>query len=450
MVVQLLYCRYSGCRRRQQQNKGWCIFHLPGKDDAEESEFFGQLLEGWKRAQDDPDTFEIDFQGFIFPSGTSLFGGECFKKDVNFSRAVFGGEVWFDETKFLCSVRFDAVAFRGGTSFVGATFRDAWFNGATFSAATRFTDAQFGGEADFAQAKFAGNTDFVGAKFNGLTSFDRAVFVNVMFRFTDFLGELRIGALFNGLAIFHATVFQRHTTRPDELSELRGTGRINVTVFDGARVGPEGEVRFIQPEGYGIGLVSFLNADLERFNFQDVEWGTYRGRRAIIEEILMGEDGAFKLVSAEQVRQTYARLRRNQERALRYAEAGDFFVGEMEMRRKSLKVRGWHGLLERSLLWAFSGLSNYGESISKPLLMWTPFVIGVFTVLRIVWREPRGLASPEPLCWQSWQEALWRSVAAFFQLRTPEFPTDVAERIVSLPILGTLFIAIKRKLERRS
>ena len=46
--------------------------------------------------------------------------------------------------------------------------------------------------------------------------------------------------------------------------------------------------------------------------------------------------------------------------------------------------------------------------------------------------------------------ATFAIVAAFFQLRSPDFWADVLERMVSIPILGSLFIALKRKFERKS
>ena len=67
--------------------------------------------------------------------------------------------------------------------------------------------------------------------------------------------------------------------------------------------------------------------------------------------------------------------------------------------------------------------------------------------LRLVVGEPSEWRLCQPL---SVEESLVRSLASFFQLRSTTLWTDILERLVSIPILGVLFIALRRKLERRS
>lgn len=446
-------CAYPDCGRDEKRN-GRCIFHLPEKNDVEAEEFLDQLLAEKRRAEDDPAEFAINFRGFIFPymifdhGYLGYFAPREFKKDVIFDRAVFETYTPFDGATFNGQALFEEATFTGYTSFAKAIFNGkASFDGATFNGNVLFHETTFNGDTSFDRTVFNRDAWFYGATFSSVT-----------FRRTIFLGEVLMGAQFGGLTVFDRTVFQRDTIEPDDfayLIEPKPLPNTKVTIFDGAIVDRDGEVRFIQPKEYNSQLgveknfclshVSFLNVDLEMFNFQDVEWGIYHGRKTIIEEVLMGRP-PFEDVSPERVRQIYARLRRNQERALRYAEAGDFFVGEMEMRRRVLRSRGWRGLPEGIMLWIFKSLSNYGESVARPTLATLLVVLG-FAGLRLLLNEMSDLLPNQPL---SWQESVWRSVAAFFQLRSSSLWTDISERLISIPVLATLFIALKRKLERRS
>jgi uncharacterized protein YjbI with pentapeptide repeats len=375
-----------------------------------------------------------------------------------FIRATFNGSAWFPGVTFSEGTNFYNTTFNKYASFLGAGFgRGAEFEQVIFNEDAVFLGTRFIGIARFRSAEFNGTADFVGAEFHTDAEFGEATFSrNVYFQGALFMGSLFMRARFEGLAVFDRTVFQRDTTRSSNLAQLvdRETNpEIPVTRFDGAIVGQNAEVRFIQPreqkEGkmrnFAIDRVSFLNVDLERFNFQDVEWGTYEGRRVVIEEVLMGKP-PFEDVTPEKVRQIYARIRTNQEKALRYAEAGDFFVGEMEVRRKALEDRGSRVWPERFALWVFKWLSYYGESIFRPSSAALTAIV-FFMGLRLVLNEPSEICVTEPV---SWQESTWRSLAAFFQLRSSNLWTDIAERLISIPILGTLFIALKRRLERRS
>jgi uncharacterized protein YjbI with pentapeptide repeats len=508
--VERLKCDHPKCGRRVRRG-GQCIFHLVNKNKRDARDF-ERLIRRLKQTMEASAKPSIDFSGFVFPRSIdkNTFSSSEFSKHVDFSDATFQGPVDFSlchfrgganfrrtifeqgalfrSTTFGSTVTFQSAMFRGEAHFTRAIFKGtASFLLASFERQAIFLEAKFGGQAHFRESTVKGNCSFAGASFDqfsgffenvfaGGSSFYQTIFHNVVFRKTVFLGDVWLGARFRGTAEFEKVIFQRDTFGEDELNFLIRTDcldNISTTRFDGAIVSSDGEVRFVQPMEYkplndnlsvpvnwGLDRVSFLNANVERFNFQDVEWGRCRGRRATIEEVLMGREGKFRGVTADQARQAYARIRRNQEMAMRYAEAGDFFIGEMEMRRKSLKERGWNGAFERFVLWLFSGLAKYGESMVRPVL-WTFVFIGLFTVLRIASAEPQALTVPVlrnqtevlsrfqtvPI---SWNESLLRSVAAFFQLRSPDFWTDALERMVSIPILGSLFIALKRKFERKS
>jgi uncharacterized protein YjbI with pentapeptide repeats len=443
-----------------------CIFHLEKKTDKEAQRFdraFAKELERLEKSKE----AVIDLTGFVFPRDLDM-SDHSFPKPVVLSRATFSGSARFHRTKFLDRAWFDGATFSVRAGFKQVTFsRDAWFrhtifkdhagfHGATFSDHAGFHAASFLGWAGFDGATFSGYVAFDDATFSDDAVFDGATFGKVVFHGTNFRRNLQMGARFDGPAIFENVLFQRDTIESSDLATVvAGSSLFPVTSFGGAFVSEGGEVRFIQQREYnaplgvernfGIDRVSFLNVNLGRFNFQEVEWGTLHGRRAVIEEAMMGRR-PFENVTPEQVRQIYARLRANQEKAFRYAEAGDFFIGEMDMRRRWLRDRGWQAFPERFLLWLFSGLSRYGESISRPTLAMVIVVFGL-AGLRLVLGEQSEWRLCQPL---SVEESLVRSLASFFQLRSTTLWTDILERLVSIPILGVLFIALRRKLERRS
>jgi hypothetical protein len=117
----------------------------------------------------------------------------------------------------------------------------------------------------------------------------------------------------------------------------------------------------------------------------------------------------------------------------------------------------------------YKGLALYGESYFLPTVIWTPVIIGLFIAWRLITAQcsaqsgsdmttlltnltsiltkSKVLAPIAHTC--SPTDALIDSFAAYFQFpRSTTNPIDTVERIVSIPILGTAFIAIRRKFER--
>jgi len=56
---------------------------------------------------------------------------------------------------------------------------------------------------------------------------------------------------------------------------------------------------------------------------------------------------------------------------------------------------------------------------------------------------------PDPPTLDTLMDNLKTSTEIFFQLRYDDSPLTLIERPVSIPILGSLYIALRRKLERR-
>ena len=75
-------------------------------------------------------------------------------------------------------------------------------------------------------------------------------------------------------------------------------------------------------------------------------------------------------ITYEVAAEVYRRLRRNFENRLSYAEAGDFHIGEMEMRRLGFKEKGWKRIFNWTYIFlqAYRWAGGYGERIRNPVI----------------------------------------------------------------------------------
>jgi hypothetical protein len=210
--------------------------------------------------------------------------------------------------------------------------------------------------------------------------------------------------------------------------------------------------------------VSFGDTDMQKVRFLNVEWN--REGRSLgplrIERIVIYDEKLLKDVreypNCEAVARTYRELRRNYERNGRYAEAGDFYISEMEMRRLKiapppLKQRCtptvWGGVRWTIFSWRwwrrnllsplaiYKYLSLYGESYVLASL-WIFITVLLFTFLRAL-LPSQGGQSTDLL------DNLARSIFALFQLRGEE-TIDNIERIIGAILTGNLFRALWRRL----
>jgi hypothetical protein len=221
---------------------------------------------------------------------------------------------------------------------------NCWNLKQAFEFSCNFTGAQFAGEADFGGAKFSGDADFWGAEFSGDANFWRA--------------EFRQRADFSGVETAKdATVYFR------EVSLLK----------------PQ-QVFFHHVD---LSRWSFLDTDLRRIDFNDVTWGTIRRlwsrRTAIFDEIrVSNEKVKVPKEYLAKVERLYRHLKQNYESQRDYGRAGDFYYGEMEMKRRQLNPLG------QIPFWIYRILSGYGESYPRALfwliVMWLLFAV-LFTVV---------------------------------------------------------------------
>ncbi|MBI2909167.1 MAG: pentapeptide repeat-containing protein [Chloroflexi bacterium] len=349
-------CASDGCLLSPYDRSGLCILH--SYDPEKDATSFNKALEDKIARGKTADTIDLKYVVFpvVFnwsskdPRNTVTFQGAWFLEPANFDAVVFFKEVDFR----------DAIFFEGA-SFIKAQFlAKANSSGATFCGHACFPEANFA-DATFYGAGFSGTANFRKTKFSGAADFRRVDF-----------GQ---GADFSQ-STFHSSLRLRHAILP-----TRTPARLNfrdVTLMEPAKVLFD-TVDFAQ--------ASFLRTDVSEVRLVDVKWpheeeswvtdvfgkttALYDYRVLLKKECNRDEPwfegrkrsnvSGFNLVG-----DTYRQFRMNLEDHRRHIEAGDFHVGEMEMRRLNPETH----LLYRGLLWLYGLAANYGESYVRPLIAW--------------------------------------------------------------------------------
>jgi hypothetical protein len=164
-------------------------------------------------------------------------------------------------------------------------------------------------------------------------------------------------------------------------------------------------------------------------------------------------------LTLDDVLAVYRGLRDNYDFHLRYEESGRFFINEMRLRRIVGNGHGGgkpHGLgwiklelsdiVDRGVMWAYEMLALYGESYTRPIL-WAILLIVLSSLIRPLWlwmQNPGWMQELDFILKQ-----VKTSILVFFQLQWDTKTLTIVERLLSIPILGTLILALRRKLERR-
>jgi uncharacterized protein YjbI with pentapeptide repeats len=405
-------CPYRVLEHKDHTGNTFCIFHSKMKDKGV---FFYQEF---KKLYSEKSGHK--FPGFVFPGNfnfqrlreetgslvfiNAIFAYASFLCDVDLREARFIGDrsTLFECAEFISkdSICFEGVVFKGKgwTSFDGALFSG--------TGVTSFRDAKF---------LSAQGTYFIGTRFSsdGGTSFERARFktkTEISFRESQFSGN---GGVYFDLATFlgdgyvtyHGTQFSNKKEILFVGTEFIGKG--NNARIDSQYTGKEitdlnrmiqysgnasaflTNIKFNNPENVvfdavDLSRVRFLWTDLRKINFKQVNW-TSIGNKLRITTKLLGDDRfavfdeCFQRRCSEEgedffydVQQLYDQLRLNYEETGRYHEAGDFFVGAMEMRRRGTKEKK----TIRIVMYPYKLISLYGERPIRAFILLTlmPFL----------------------------------------------------------------------------
>jgi hypothetical protein len=253
---------------------------------------------------------------------------------------IFPEKVLFPK-KIDKSISFEEAIFQGSAEFWQVIFEmEAYFQHAIFKSEAHFEVATFEGDANFQIATFQSGAYFFLVTFENAVHFDGATFGDV-------------------LIITESLKLKKKIFSEKEVSFT--------------------QVKFLKPEKASFTTVDlskfkFIGTDLRKVEFVDVDWYKEkgRGRNKIYDEV----SPESKLPDYPWIAQVYKRLRANYEENLNYAEAGDFHIGEMEMRRKGEK-----NIFNKGIISLYNLISNYGESYWRPLLFWILPILLLFPIL---------------------------------------------------------------------
>ena len=342
-------------------------------------------------------TDSFDFTGFVFLHTT--FSGKVFLRKAIFSNSTITYAAEFFHAQFMEGASFAFTTFDGVANFIGARFEsEAKFTGAEFKQRVAFDWARFTGGADFERTVFDQEADFLRTIFGDAKSQEGPDSMAVAnFRFAEFY-------------------------KP----EL---------------------IRFIQvnQEGrHGLRAL-FAGCNVEKVQFEDVNWNRERGRVVLQDEIDVRAKPKVA-TSYARVAITYCQLINNFDRARAYDLAEDCSIGAMEMKRldstQPIFVRGAVNIYR----WA----SNYGSSYPRALGVLALMVLGFGLLYSLAGLTPRlGQTVLEPAgfihavevaTFKSETHAIAGSGLAWF--------LEIFERILIPAQVALFLLALRRRFRR--
>jgi len=411
-----------------------------------------------------------DFSWTEFKKG-AIFDGVTFQKGANFALAKFFEDATFVKTTFSDYAWFNKALFAGEANFWDASFSRADFRGAKFEKNTEFGSAKFSDATRFHQTEFKGEAHFSDASFDGIVLFssitfpedalfDSARFIEqASFRRVSFTKDANFTrAIFSKEGEFLGTDFNKIANFADArfLGPTIFTGSNGNPVFLGEAIftkvisNPGDALRFIEAD---LSRCRFLGTDVRKVHFLGVRWARIGGRDGIYDEIAPQVHGEEHPLA--QIEELYRELKQNYEDRRDYERAGDFHVGEKEIRLRNPKTDRYLKLL----LALYKLVSGYGENYRRPLLwlgiLWvytsTSLLAGGLTMQR---SNESLLLSLNSL--PHWGWALLYGLKTIFHLPANDFAPEglfghIIHALASIlgPVLIALFgLALRQRLKR--
>ncbi len=377
-------CIFSGCDRNALEKSNYCILHENYRSTTYDEDYLNR--EKAKALYEEIKSGVRNFKGCIFPE-ISLTNMNF--QNINFTDCVFKGAVDFSGSKF-----------KGKTSFENCIFEsDALFESCEFVGYTSFEEASFKKYANFIDSIFYSKINFESVYFSDVTFYNAEFNENVSFSNSIFTGFVRFEGSSNNLVFY---------------SEAE---------FDDISFRLPNEVEFINLD---LSRASFFNTNIEDVRFADVKWATagklFR-RKAIYNELLIDQK-VYR--DYELVADIYRRLRASYEKRLQYQYASDFYIGEMEIKRKNCKFK--NRILKfitqnLSFIALYKYFSLYGENYYLPII-WIFLTILLFGYL---FSHLFKLQSLDPYA---------LSALTFFQM----IPSSVMKKLASNMTLSVVFL----------
>jgi uncharacterized protein YjbI with pentapeptide repeats len=479
-----LKCRkkaeFTDCRFMSANFSGSNFFEVANFFDSSfydanfcSSKFFKQAFFNSTRFYDKDGQINY-FNAAVFHDLTE-FKDALFEKEITFANTEFKGSISFQDAKFRSNVDFKNTVFSKEVNFQEATLHEAEFINTDFH------------EADFFHSKFVQSETTANEKY----FFDINDLIINKENFLQFLYQ-------NNIYDLGATGLEFEKITDDEIGVMKGSNlemiltlnkskdilnievkrayknknvadkaniykihKIVTKLYDKAELVPikfdystiRKRMRFIGSDSIKCNLssISFKGVDLTDVEFHKVKWLQSKTflfhRNSIIDEKIDDRDKNYQEISA-----IYNQLRKNYESKLRFNEGSDFFIGEMECRKKHLISEG--NKLKATGYQLYEWIALYGESALLPLVFYLPIMIIGFSIARILMGYEPPSNIPLATCEihtyniSNFCNASIDSISSFFQFPRSQSFLDIIERIFAVPILGTAFIALKRKYER--
>jgi len=351
--------RTQGCRAIPAgEGSRYCLEHLNRED---QDAFIGSLRPG----------ADLDLSG-------TVLSNELFTRVVS----AFG-DPEPHLTRFR-EVRLRRVWFQGPISFEFGTFADAidfagaWFGGPVradwgrISRVLSFAGAQFTAGAELT-GMAARELDLTAARFVGTASVSRieGTVVCPRARFEDGLVLTGPGAVYADSTYFGA------------ISSIEGATVLSLRHCD------VGDLVLTDTKLRGCQFAGALRLDQLRIDgatkFATPPPGRWTRRRVLAEEWYWRgwSRETDPEMGAERLAAMYRSLRKSLEDSKNEAGAGDFYYGEMEMRRHSTETPR----AERAILWVYWLLSGYGQRAARAIAALAVLIATVGTLLA-VWGQP--------------------------------------------------------------
>ncbi|HEY9386209.1 MAG TPA: pentapeptide repeat-containing protein [Nitrososphaeraceae archaeon] len=457
----------------------------------------------------------VDFSKSTFQEVN--FSKALFSDEVILVGTKFHGEAYFSETKFFGGANFSGAIFSHYTSFFGAMFSGgAYFNGTNFSE-VNFHGSRFYSEAHFPKAIFSKETEFIEARFSKEAYFYEVKFyAKVDFTAARFSHEAYFSGEFNDKAKINYVIFEKGEQILFDVEDLSKVSFLNTDItrvkfgekvqwskednkyvmidekelenffersiywFSWDDVPGKDEHKFITHLKELLNLNLNGNGDLEiiksSYNTICISSGndlvSIKLNKDLTKATLSYNDSAlqffvkryknmqyvstFPVISLASVKALYRNLRENTEYRMRYDEASEFFIREMELKRKYRECRSGddltvvtNGLIRRnlSLTGLYYNLFKYGEDLKRPALI---LLLPLFIVSTSYW-----IAIDSPLSFSyggliNILNATERTMLNILQVerKDPQL-VDNMIRAISLGILGMLLIPLRRRFERK-
>ena len=368
--------------------------------------------------------------------------------DIDLPNQCFHGQVYFNNT-----------VFHGRAIFRNATFeKEVSFSNCVFQQQASFEYVRFDKAADFFHTRFAQLASFSYARFCDFAEFSACVMQEGSFQRAH-LSRARIrGSVFKRASFEHAHLDEHCELYESSFERVSfQNAKFTTASLSGVKFHDEAnfrQVTFERPQDVRFNSdlthVSFLGTDLSRVRFgSNTVWD--KSSRSVPHDVRELEANLEK-ANLRDTLSVLRDLRDNYEYRLDYERAGNLFVQEMDIKRtykntnNDVKIRPlyWRRL---SLTAWYRYLCAYGESLKLPAIWMLSAFVG-FTLFFYFDANFSDVSTCKVKESEQIVYAVTRTLSSILQWGCHDLP-DYMLRATSIPILGSMFVVLRRKFERR-